>query len=212
VIGSVPSSAVTADHDALGTSVDARRVRIDVELAVRDRRSIRGLAWQDLPTATAIISEHASANLAGWCLPSGANVAQGVRQVTTEDRAVDTVEEGYDLVIRENPAPDQGLVGDVFLRDRLVIVASPSLAPPRRKLSVPAVVRATSDQPAAWDMKTAKGRLSLTIVPVLCLSSLIMVRDAVRMGVGIGRLLISLVRHDLVAAGTAEELAAFIGK
>lgn len=33
------------------------------------------------------------------------------------------VDEGYDLVIRVNPAPDESLVGRIFLRDRLVVVA-----------------------------------------------------------------------------------------
>ena len=47
-------------------------------------------------------------------------------EVATEDRAVDMVEEGYNLVIRVNPNPDESLVGRAFLRDRLVIVASPS--------------------------------------------------------------------------------------
>ena len=36
------------------------------------------------------------------------------------------VEEGYDLVIRVNPDPDESLVGAVFLRDRLVVVAAPT--------------------------------------------------------------------------------------
>lgn len=35
-------------------------------------------------------------------------------EITTEDRAVDMVEEGYDLVIRVNPDPDESLVGRVF--------------------------------------------------------------------------------------------------
>ena len=42
-------------------------------------------------------------------------------EVTTEDRPVDMVEEGYDLVIRVNPAVDANLVGRIFLRDRLVV-------------------------------------------------------------------------------------------
>ncbi len=46
-------------------------------------------------------------------------------EITTEDRAVDMVEEGYDLVIRVNPDPDESLVGRIFLRDRLVVVARP---------------------------------------------------------------------------------------
>jgi DNA-binding transcriptional LysR family regulator len=120
-------------------------------------------------------------------------------EVTTEDRAVDMVEEGYDLVIRVNPDPDASLVGRIFLRDRLVVVACPRLARPADDLAVSAVVRGTGSQSAAWDMMTARGRSSIAIDPVLHMSSLIMVRDAVRAGVGAGCLPLSLVSHDLAA-------------
>lgn len=120
-------------------------------------------------------------------------------EVTTEDRAVDMVEEGYDLVIRVNPDPDESLVGRIFLRDRLVVVASPGLQRPADNSAVPAVVRAVGDQIAAWDIATPTGQSRIAIDPVLRLSSLVMVRDAVRMGVGAGRLPISLVSHDLAA-------------
>jgi DNA-binding transcriptional LysR family regulator len=122
-------------------------------------------------------------------------------EVTTEDRAVDMVEEGYDLVIRVNPDPDESLVGRIFLRDRLLVVASPSLTRPADNLPVPAVVRGAGDQIAAWDVRAPTGKSSIAIDPVLRLSSLVMVRDAVRAGVGAGRLPLSLVSHDL-AAGT----------
>jgi DNA-binding transcriptional LysR family regulator len=122
-------------------------------------------------------------------------------EVTTEDRAVDMVEEGYDLVIRVNPDPDESLVGRIFLRDRLVVVASPDLARPSGDAAVPAVVRGTGDRSTLWDVVAPAGRSQIPIDPVLRLSSLIMVRDAVRAGVGAGRLPISLVSHDL-AAGT----------
>ena len=122
-------------------------------------------------------------------------------EVTTEDRPVDMVEEGYDLVIRVNPDPDDSLVGRVFLRDRLVVVASPSLARPADNSAVPAVVRSAGDRSAVWDVTAPTGRSRIAIDPVLRLSSLVMVRDAVRAGVGAGRLPLSLVSHDL-AAGT----------
>ncbi len=67
--------------------------------------------------------------------------------------------------------------------------------------AVPAVVRGAGDQTLAWDVTTPGGRSRIAIDPVLRLSSLIMVRDAVRVGVGAGRLPVSLVSHDL-AAGT----------
>ncbi|WP_224364239.1 LysR family transcriptional regulator [Hyalangium versicolor] len=122
-------------------------------------------------------------------------------EITTEDRTVDMIEEGYDLVIRVNPEPDERLVGRIFLRDQLVVVASPSIVRPTDNLAVPAVVRGAGDRLAAWNVVTPTGSSRIAVDPVLRLSSLIMVRDAVRAGVGAGRLPISLVSHDL-AAGT----------
>ena len=120
-------------------------------------------------------------------------------EVTTEDRTVDMIEEGYDLVIRVNPDPDETLVGRILMRDRLVVVASPDLSRPMGDLAVPTVVRGTSDLNSAWDMMTRSGNSRITTDPVLRLSSLIMVRDAVRASVGAARLPVSLVSHDLAA-------------
>ncbi|AJD53091.1 DNA-binding transcriptional LysR family regulator [Thalassospira sp. MBR-102] len=122
-------------------------------------------------------------------------------EVTTEDRPVDMIEEAYDLVIRVNPEPDESLVGRVFLRDRLVIVANPGLTPPMDGSSVPAVVRGQVRQDESWNVKTSTSQSKIAVNPVLSLSSLVMVRDAVRKGVGAGRLPVSLVCHDL-ADGT----------
>lgn len=121
-------------------------------------------------------------------------------EVTTEDRAVDMIEEGYDLVIRVNPDPDEGLVGRAFLHDRLVVVASPDLPRPAADLSAPGVVRGAGDR-QTWNVVTSEGPATIGIEPILALSSLIMVRDAVRTGVGAARMPISLVSHDL-ADGT----------
>lgn len=121
-------------------------------------------------------------------------------EVTTEDRAVDMIEEGFDLVIRVNPDPDESLVGRAFLSDRLVVVAAPSLAMPAEGTAAPAVVRMSGDR-AAWRVKSPPGSAAIAIEPVLSLSSLIMIRDAVRGGVGAARLPVSLVSHDL-ADGT----------
>jgi DNA-binding transcriptional LysR family regulator len=120
-------------------------------------------------------------------------------EVTTEDRAVDMIEEAYDLVIRVNPAPDANLVGRAFLHDRVVVVASPALPRSSDRSTVPAVVRGPVSQAETWEVTTPSGRSAIAVAPVLSLSSLIMVRDAVRLGVGAGRLPLSLVSHDLVA-------------
>lgn len=123
-------------------------------------------------------------------------------EVTTEDRSVDMVEEGYDLVIRVNPDPDARLVGRIFLRDRLVVVASPELGRPTGTEPAPAVVRGGSgagEQRSTWEMAGPSGTKRIEVEPVLRLSSLFMVRDAVRAGVGAARLPLSLVTHDLAA-------------
>jgi DNA-binding transcriptional LysR family regulator len=110
------------------------------------------------------------------------------------------IEEGYDLVIRVNPDPDESLVGRAFLRDRLVVVASPDLPRPTGGQAAPGVARGVGEA-RTWHVKTEGGRATIKIEPVLTLATLITIRDAVRAGVGAGRLPISLVSHDL-ADGT----------
>ncbi|MBR0701828.1 LysR family transcriptional regulator [Bradyrhizobium diazoefficiens] len=122
-------------------------------------------------------------------------------EVTTDDRYVDMIEEGFDLAIRVNPHPDESLVGRIFLHDRLVVVASPNLKRPKGDLAVPVVVRGADNEAAAWNIKRPSGTSRLAVDPVLRLSSLMMVRDAIRAGVGAARLPLSLVSHDL-ASGT----------
>lgn len=124
-------------------------------------------------------------------------------EVTTEDRPVDMVEEGVDLVIRVNPRADEALHGRIVLRDRLVVVASPTVLRPTAEQTVPVIVRGFGEQAPVWQLSTPAGRLSLAVKPVLRLSSMIMVRDAVRVGVGAGQLPVSLVSHDLAAGRLA---------
>jgi len=121
-------------------------------------------------------------------------------EVTTEDRPVHMIEEGYDLVIRVNPNPDESLVGRILMRDRLVVVASPNLSRPKGDRAIATVVRGAGDLSSVWDVKVRNREAKIATNPVLRLSSLIMVRDAVRAGVGAARLPLSLVSHD-VAAG-----------
>ncbi|WP_312621317.1 LysR family transcriptional regulator [Agrobacterium pusense] len=117
-------------------------------------------------------------------------------EISTEDRAVDMIEEGYDLVIRVNPDPDETLVGKAFLRDRLVVVAHPDLAKPAAGNSAPGVIRGPANS-QSWNVMAPDGLSAIRIEPILALLSLIMVRDAVRAGVGAARLPISLVARDL---------------
>lgn len=124
-------------------------------------------------------------------------------EVTTEDRQVEMVEEGVDLVIRVNPDPDDSLIGRVFLRDRLVVVAAPALARPGEGILAPAVVRGARPERVAWQVRAPGGTAVIDAEPVLCLASLFMVRDAVRLGVGAAQLPLSLVSQDLAAGALA---------
>jgi len=118
-------------------------------------------------------------------------------EVTADDRAVDMIEEGYDLVIRVDPAADDALVGRPFLHDRLVVVTSAQLALPEGG-AVPAVVRG-GDPARNWTVTGTDGAREIAIDPVLRLSSLVMIRDAVRAGGGAARLPLSLVSRDIAA-------------
>ncbi len=118
-------------------------------------------------------------------------------EVTAEDRPVDLVEEGYDLVIRVNPPADETLIGRCFLRDRLVVAAAPTVPRPEPGEPAPAILLGTADASRPWAIVTAQGVRTLPLAPVLGLSSLFMVRDAVRAGAGAGLLPLSLVSGDV---------------
>jgi DNA-binding transcriptional LysR family regulator len=106
------------------------------------------------------------------------------------------VEEGYDLVIRVNPRTDENLVGRAFLHDGLVVVASPDVPRPETGSPVPAVF-GPIDHSTSWKIVGRVGPETIEAEPVLTLSSLIMVRDALRSSVGAGRLPLSLASQDL---------------
>jgi DNA-binding transcriptional LysR family regulator len=127
-------------------------------------------------------------------------------EIVAEDRQVDPVEDGYDLVIRVDPTSDQLLVGRPFLRDERLIVASPEIGRPVRpkrgakEIAVRAVLLASSRQELIWHMTGNNRRtVDLTPEPVLRLSSLAMVRDAALAGAGAALLPKMLVAEDITA-------------
>lgn len=121
-------------------------------------------------------------------------------QVTVEDRAVDMVEEGYDVVIRVNPDPDEVLVGKRFLRDAQVVVAAPAITRPAdadARREVPAVVLDAAPARREWKILERPDVPALLPQPVLRLGTLIMMRDAVLAGAGAALLPRSLVGRDI---------------
>lgn len=127
-------------------------------------------------------------------------------EVVSDDRIVDLVEEQFDVAIRINPAPDSSLVGRCFAKDRLVVVAAPSVPMPEPGAvrPVPGIVF-SSFQPTHWNLDG--GRLVLDPVPKLRLSSFLMIRDAAVAGAGAALLPQSIAwnqlsRGELVQWGT----------
>jgi DNA-binding transcriptional LysR family regulator len=127
-------------------------------------------------------------------------------EIVAEDRRVDPVDDGYDLVIRVDPAPDQLLVGRPFLRDERLIVASPEVARPSRskggpkEIPVRAVLMSAAHPDVVWQMR-AENRVTVYFrpEPILRLSSLSLVRDAAVAGAGAALLPKMLVADDIAA-------------
>ncbi|MBB2201067.1 LysR family transcriptional regulator [Gluconacetobacter tumulisoli] len=128
-------------------------------------------------------------------------------ELVAEDRVVDPIEEGYDFVIRINPAPADHLVGRRVLRDDRLLVAAPELA---RAVfpslsgdgpDIPGVLPASTSGDVVWQIVTGDGQVVPVVPrPVLRLSSLLMIHSAVREGAGVALLPGLLVAGD-VAAG-----------
>jgi len=118
-------------------------------------------------------------------------------EVVGEDRVVNLVDERFDAAIRPNPRPDTSLVGRCFAKDRLVVVAAPSIAMPRsgeKPVGVPAVVYTLRDG-ETWVIDG--GSLVVEPLPVLRLSSMLMARDAAIAGAGVALLPQSIVWNQL---------------
>ncbi|MDR3496636.1 MAG: LysR family transcriptional regulator [Ancalomicrobiaceae bacterium] len=130
-------------------------------------------------------------------------------EIVAEDRKVDPVEDGYDLVIRIDPSPDERLVGRRFLNDERLIVAPPGVSRPVQTTDseacvVKAVLLSTTPPGSVWRMGSAAGsEIALKPEPILRLSSLLMVRDAVLAGAGAALLPKLLVAEDIEAGRLA---------
>jgi DNA-binding transcriptional LysR family regulator len=127
-------------------------------------------------------------------------------EVLAEDRTVDLVEEQFDVAIRINPKPDSSLVGRCFAKDRLVVVAAPSvpMPSPGGTRAVPGIVY-SSFPPTLWTLD--EERLVLEPIPKLKLSSFLMIRDAAIAGAGAALIpqsiaWDSLTRGELIEWGT----------
>lgn len=129
-------------------------------------------------------------------------------EVTTDDRFVDFVADGIDVVVRVNPRPDSALVGRCFLRNRQVLVAPPDLFRPTRAAgsaqpaSFPAVMRTDALHDGPWRVIDEKSGQEQLFLPraVLRLASPLSMRDAVLAGAG-AALIPRTIAVDALASG-----------
>ncbi len=124
--------------------------------------------------------------------------------ITVEDRHVDLVSEGYDLVIRVNPEPHSELVGRCFARDYVLIVSTPELKKRFADLtsrksakSLPVIVRGPVSD-GVWKIGGNSGK-EIAVSTILQLPLFTMVRDAALTGIGAAKLPRLLVADDLAA-------------
>ncbi len=124
--------------------------------------------------------------------------------INLEDREVDLVNEGYDLVIRVNPEHNSELVGRCFARDQVLIVSTPSVrqqflsASGTPNTRLPVIVRGSSADANIWHVVGTTMK-EIPIQKVLQLPLLVMIRDAALTGIGAARLPQLLVADDLAA-------------
>ncbi len=116
-----------------------------------------------------------------------------------EDRLADLVDEHFDLAIRINPAVDSRLVGRCFARDRRVLVAAPGVDRPPESaaepMPLPAVVMPGHGDGEVWTLAEDGARFLPR--PVVQLTSLLTIREAVLAGAGAALLPLSLVQRQL---------------
>ena len=122
--------------------------------------------------------------------------------ITLEDRQVDLVNEGYDLVIRVNPEPNSELVGRCFAREQILIVSTPELKKRFARVSttqsmkpLPVIVRGSPSH-GTWKIGGASAK-DILVRTVLQLPLFTMIRDAALTGIGAARLPRLVVADDL---------------
>jgi len=174
---------ITEAAEAVASGLDRPRGRLRVSAPMLLSNTALG------PVAAAFAARHPEVRL----------------EIEAEDRLADPVEDGYDVVIRVNPRPDERLVGRCVMRDPRWLVAAPSLPMPppglvpEEPVPLPALVRSGPFPGEVWSVSDGERRLAFRPEPVLRLSALPMLRDAVLAGSGAAVLPRSLAERDVEA-------------
>ncbi len=119
-------------------------------------------------------------------------------EIDIADSFVDLVRQGYDVVIRVNPAPDSGLVGKCFLRTETVLAAPPQFSlPGPAGREVDAVVLAAQAGLTEWTAIGKSGEIRVVPRAILRCTSMMVVHEAARSGAGAALLPRWLIEEDL---------------
>jgi DNA-binding transcriptional LysR family regulator len=111
-------------------------------------------------------------------------------ELRLDDRAVDLVKEGVDLAIRAAAPPDRAsLVARELATYNRVVCAAPSFLARHGAIDSLEALAAASCVlhgcgPAVWNFETPEGQKSITVDGPLCTNNVVIIRDAVRAGVG----------------------------
>ncbi len=125
-------------------------------------------------------------------------------EIVAEDRKVDPVEDGYDIVIRVDPSPDERLVGRRILEDERWLVGPTGATLPDSE-AIDAVALSAMPADTIWQIVTPQGLRRLRPHPRARFSSFLMVREGVRAGGGFALVPRLMVAPD-VAAGHLVQL------
>jgi DNA-binding transcriptional LysR family regulator len=126
--------------------------------------------------------------------------------LAADDRYVDVIEEGVDLVIRTGHLADSGLVRRKLADDRRVVCASPDYVARRGAPRLPADLAAHDCMRHAghagagrWSFASAAGKASVSVRGRLHVNHTGMIRDAAVAGLGVALLPLFAIADDLRA-------------
>jgi DNA-binding transcriptional LysR family regulator len=113
-------------------------------------------------------------------------------ELRLDDRAVDLVKEGVDLAIRAAAPPDHAsLVARELATYNRVVCASPSFLTRHGAIDTLAALAAAPSVlhgcgPALWNFETPEGSKSISMDGPLSTNNVVIIRDAILAGVGVG--------------------------
>ena len=132
--------------------------------------------------------------------------------VVVQDAFVDPIADGFDAVVRVNPAPDSPLYGQLLYRDDFLVAARSDV--PRPHVSgqeVPAIVLAARPDGEEWTYESGTGVVAVKPRAVMRLASIALIRDAAISGAGAAVLPAFLAQPE-IAAGRLENWGKLIGR